>query len=298
VTNGRMLWSAFALFPHQLTAILMLTIAGCGWLMALAGDDVESGPIDQRGLIALQAIAIPALIVARPEGSLLVVIALLPTLLCARVRLTYRSFLLFVFGGSLLAWSVLLLSYHPANIGVPVSISGPLALAVAALTAGALLYLKPVRDYASMVEDYGRSILVVAEAGLWIALALAAIGSPDKLIESVNATGHNLLLGEGKWGYSLVILGLFVLLCAAAVRGGELMFLRFPVTSFIPLAFLLVYVRGEAYRIGAGDSLNRMWIHVVPLAVLFVIAAASTLRWRYADSDRKTARRRDFVQSR
>jgi hypothetical protein len=134
--------------------------------------------------------------------------------------------------------------------------------------------------------------LIVAEAALWIALALAAIGNPGKLLESVNATGHNLLLNEGKWGYSLVILGLFVLFCAAAVRGGELMFLRFPVTSFIPLAFLFAYVRGEPYRIGAGDSLNRMWIHVVPLAVLFVIAAASTLRWRHAESERKPARTR------
>jgi hypothetical protein len=290
VTNGRMLWGAFALFPHVLTAILMLLIAGCGWFLALAGDQVENEPIDQRGLIVLQAIAIPVLIVARPEGVLMVGITLLPTLLCRRVDLKHRIFLLLVFGAALAAWNLLLLSYLPTKGGVPVSILGPLGLAVSTLAAAPLLYWKPVRDYAGMIEDRPYIALAVAEAALWIALAVATVGNPSLLLESLNATGHNLLLGEGKWGYSVVILALFVLLGAVAVRGGELIFLRFPVTSFVAMAFLLVYLRGEPYRIGVGDSLNRMWIHIVPLAVLFVIAAASSLRWNYPESDRKIDR--------
>jgi hypothetical protein len=103
---------------------------------------------------------------------------------------------------------------------------------------------------------------------------------------------HNLVLGEGNWGYSLVILALFVLVCAVAVRGGEIIFLRFPVTCFVPIAFLLVYFRGFPYRIGVGDSLNRISTHIVPLAVLFVIAAASSLRWNSPDSDRRIERTR------
>ena len=87
------------------TAVLMLVIAGCGWLLAVIREKAENGQIDQRGLIALQAIAIPALIVARPEGGLMVVIAILPTLLCRRVWLKHRTFLLCVFGASLAAWN-------------------------------------------------------------------------------------------------------------------------------------------------------------------------------------------------
>ena len=295
LTNGRMLWSAFALFPHLLTAVLMLVIAGCGWLLAGIPEKAENGQIDQSGLIALQAIAIPALIVARPEGGMMVVIAFLPTLLCRRVWLKHRTFLLCVFGASLAAWNLLLLSYQPMNVAIPVSIVGHLTLAILALTAASLLYLRPVRDYTAVLEHCMYIVLILVEAALWIALAVAAVGNPSILLESINATGHNLLLGDGRWGYSLVILMLFVLFCAVAVRGGELIFLRFPVTSFVPLAFLLMYLRGHPYRIGVGDSLNRMWVHIVPLAILFVVAAASSPRWGYRESDSKVESTRRFA---
>ena len=295
LTNGRMLWSAFALFPHLLTAVLMLVIAGCGWLLAGIPEKAENGQIDQSGLIALQAIAIPALIVARPEGGMMVVIAFLPTLLCRRVWLKHRTFLLCVFGASLAAWNLLLLSYQPMNVAIPVSIVGHLTLAILALTAASLLYLRPVRDYTAVLEHCMYIVMILVEAALWIALAVAAVGNPSILLESINATGHNLLLGDGRWGDSLVIFMLFVLFCAGAVRGGELIFLRFPVTSFVPLAFLLMYLLGHPYRIGVGDSLNRMWVHIVPLAILFVVAAASSPRWGYRESDSKVESTRRFA---
>ena len=66
-----------------------------------------------------------------------------------------------------------------------------------------------------------------------------------------------------------------------------MIFLRFPVTSFVPVALLLVYFRGNPYRIGVGNLLNRMWVHIVPLAILFVVAAASSRRWGYPESESK-----------
>ena len=57
-------------------------------------------------------------------------------------------------------------------------------------------------------------------------------------------------------------------------------YLRFPLTTFIPVAFLLAYLREGAYRVGYGDSLARMTMHVVPLAVLYVIAVTVANRSR------------------
>ncbi len=56
-------------------------------------------------------------------------------------------------------------------------------------------------------------------------------------------------------------------------------FLRFPLTTFLPLAFLLAYLRALPYRVGVADSLSRMFIQVVPLAILFVASAAASKGW-------------------
>lgn len=279
VTNNRMVWSAFALFPHLLSAVLILLIAGSGWLIATTRNKAENDGIHAGALISLQSIAIPALVVARAEGGLMVAIAILPTLLCRGAALKHRAFLLCVFGVSLAAWNLLRLSYLTAN-RVPSSILGPLALAVLSLAAASLLGSRKVREHVTVLEERGSLLLVTAEVALWIALAAAAIWNPEILLQSISATKANLLYGAGGWGYSLIILAILVLICAVAARASELAFLRFPVTSFVPLCFLLAYMRDGAYRIGPGDSLNRMWVHLVPLAVLFVVAALSSDRWR------------------
>ena len=111
-------------------------------------------------------------------------------------------------------------------------------------------------------------------------MAVAAVWEPDVLLKSLYATIQNGLYGTGRWGYSLVILALLVLICAVAVRGGELIFLRFPVIGFVPLEFLLAYFREIPYRASPADSLNRMWIHIGPLAILFVVAVLNLSQWR------------------
>jgi hypothetical protein len=70
-----------------------------------------------------------------------------------------------------------------------------------------------------------------------------------------------------------VVLAVLVVGAVLFVRAPHQAFLRFPVTAFVPLAFLLAYIRSEAYRVGYADSLSRMWIHIVPIAVLYVVAA-------------------------
>ncbi|TVR86211.1 MAG: hypothetical protein EA416_15680, partial [Trueperaceae bacterium] len=42
---------------------------------------------------------------------------------------------------------------------------------------------------------------------------------------------------------------------------------------FLPQAFVIAYLRDAAYRVGGGDSLNRMLIQVVPLMVVFVVVS-------------------------
>jgi hypothetical protein len=140
------------------------------------------------------------------------------------------------------------------------------------------LLLLPASFLAPRWSPTGRAAgvtLWTAEGLLWLALLAAAVREPRTLVASVWHTGRNLLAGEGMWGLSLILLGLMVLAALILFRTPHQVFLRFPLTTYLPLVLLLAYLRGGAYRSGESDSLNRMWMHVVPLAVLFVIVAAA-----------------------
>jgi hypothetical protein len=177
-----------------------------------------------------------------------------------------------------LAWNLLLISYLAHQT---LSVVGPLAIAAIGLIAAGLLIAQSADEYITFLEERRFLIILSVEAALWLAVLGAAVWNPQLLLTSVGATGQNLFHGAGGWGYSLIIIGVLVFVCAFAVRERQLIFLRFPVTSFIPLGFLLAYLRDEAYRVGYGDSLNRMWIHILPLAVLFLVAALNSDRWRW-----------------
>jgi hypothetical protein len=280
VTGNRFVFSAFYINGHLLVAMLLLTIAGCGWLLAGDGDQ----PV--RALMTLQVLAIPALVVARPEGAVLAGLALFPTLLSGRVPVRHRAAATAVLGVTIVVWQGFVLWVHlDRGIGVPLNVAGMLGLGGLVVAAAGLLRLWQLPDRIRW--------LVVAEAGLWLALAAFTVRAPDILADSVRATIQNVVFGAGRWGASLVVLG--------ALVAGALLFagfpgqasLRFPVTTFLPLGFLLAYLREEgAYRANYTDSLSRMFMHVVPLAVLYVTVAYSQRR-RETSDDRGPAGRGD-----
>jgi hypothetical protein len=58
----------------------------------------------------------------------------------------------------------------------------------------------------------------------------------------------------------------------------------------VPLAFLLAYFRGIAFRVGDGDSLNRIVIEFFPVAVLLIVAAVGEGRARWPRARARAAR--------
>jgi hypothetical protein len=265
VTNNRFVFSAFYLNGHLLAATLTLVIAGGGWLL-LSRDD--------PALRAIQLVAIPAAVVTRPEGALLAALALVPTLLSARVPIRHRAAACAVLGVSTLAWQGSVLWVHYArDAAIPLSVYGTAAIGMAALLViGALRWSTRLR--------HPVRLLWLAEAGLWLALLGFVVRDPDIFVDSLRATVRN-VSPAGAWGTSLVVLAVLGLV-AILLTGTERLAspLRFPVTTFLPVAFLLAYLREEgAYRVGAGDSLSRMFMQVVPLAVMFVAVAFASADW-------------------
>jgi hypothetical protein len=268
VTNNRVVFNAFYLNGHLLQAALVLLVVGSGWLL------VTDAPVPRRAVATLQLIAIPGLIVTRPEGLLIAVLALLPTWVSG-VPARHRSLTLAVAGVFGTGWYAFQIwVYLDRGGGLPISLVGPALLAVVLLPAS----LVPTRWSPSTRQTV--VALWTAEAMLWSALLVAAVRDPRTLYVSVYHTGRNLVGGEGRWGLSLVLLGCMAVAALLMFRPPHQIFLRFPLTTFVPLALLLAYLRGGPYRSGYGDSLNRMWMHVVPLAVLYVIVAAAMGRGR------------------
>jgi hypothetical protein len=270
VSNNRFVFNAFYLNGHLLQGALVLVVVGCGWLLATRAARDSTAP-----MMALQIVAIPGLLVTRPEGPLVTALALLPTWI-SDLPDRYRALTMAVAGGYGGAWfGFQAWVYADRGADLPVSVLGPLALSVGLLVGAGLIATGRLPRIAPPVDRWA---LWLAEIGLWLALFALAVREPGNLKQSVVGTERNILGGDGLWGLSLFILGLLVL-AALAVRSPRREMLRFPLTTFVPLSFLLAYLREGAYHAGYGDSLNRMWMHVLPLAVLFVmVAAASVLK--------------------
>lgn len=263
LTNNRFVWHVFYINGHLITAAFMLVAVASGWLAALK-------PSSSKQLLCLQALAAAGLVWSRPEGALMAALALLPTLLSGRVSWRWRAGILIVFGlAVLLQQGFIAMRTWPR---IPSSAEQLLGLGVLAVVLSPLLSLRAL-------EVHGKYLLPAVEASLWIALLAFAIYRPEVLEVSAIATFVNAFLGAGGWGASLAVLGILGLVVLVLPSAPDRVFLRFPLTTFIPLAFLLAYLREGAYRVNAVDSLNRMLIHIVPLAILFVVSAAASSAW-------------------
>lgn len=266
VTVNRYVWHAFYLNGHLYFGIGLLIIAGCAWLQ---GRRVVS----ERALLTLQAIAIPSLVVTRPEGTIMAALVLVPVLVNEQVPWRRRALLLVVLGTSTALWQAYhAWSYHSAGIGVP-------GYAAAFLVLGVVIALvAPIMGWQGLRAVF-RHVPTLVETGLWLALLVAAFLQPHVFVASVKATLVNTALDGASWGYSLVMIAILALCVLVATRNPERFALRFAVTTFLPMSFLLAHLREGAYRVGDGDSLSRMFIHILPLVVLFLVSAASA-EWR------------------
>jgi hypothetical protein len=269
VSTNRFVFHALYLNGHLLFGALVLIIAGCSWLMATNKE------LPKKALLTLQLLAIPALVVTRPEASIVAGLAVLPLLMSGIVSWGYKAALLGVLGLSMIVWQGFVATiYAESGASAPFSVYGLLLAGVGAIILIPLLRLK-------QISKYTKIILVSAEVGLWLALAILASRDIDTLVNSINATIQNVALGSGSWGVAFIALfvlstGLFLF-----VKMPNQVYLRFAVTTFLPLVFLLAFLREGAYREGNGDSLNRMWMQIIPLAVVYITAAMIAGEWRF-----------------
>jgi hypothetical protein len=275
-TNHRYVFNSFYVNGHLLLSSQILVIVACGWLLNTNG--LKSS---QTMLIQLQTLVIPAAIITRPEATLVILLVLLPTLLLDKLSWKLRAIPLVVAGLSTILWqSFIAVQYIARGQQVPVEVIGFLLVASVAIVSIKLLNIRWLKNRA-------RQILISIELGLWAVFAAFSIASPSIASRSLRSIYHNVVLGEGLWGLSLVVLGYFALVLMLLTRDKSLISLRFPITAFLPLMLIIAYLIDGAYRVGAGDSFNRMLLHILPLLVLYIVVATISLLLIHQPGERK-----------
>jgi len=127
-----------------------------------------------------------------------------------------------------------------------------------------------------LVKILFRKATIIAECSLWLFMFYYAISNRHEVLVKIQAIYELFVLGEGAWGLSVVLLTIITILVLILIKNPKSMTaLRFPVTTFMPLMIFIMYLNGTGIRAGVGGSLNRMFIHIIPVVVLFIIMSVA-----------------------
>lgn len=284
-------WAAWQLAPQfkkAAAATSVLVLVSCYFLvfqghyihnslpsaMFLGGAVLLFGIAWQRGDIMLLRVAfvcLAAFCLCRTEAPLFAALALvvgaglaargslasaylrLSTLLCAGVMFWYLVLMVVIGEGS--------------DIMTP----GRLAILVAVLAAAWATTAMLVRFELPRLRAHVPELMIVLCVA---AVAAAAVWQPAHLLQSVNSILRN-FFETGRWG-----LGWAAIALAAPFawhRTDRCRSLLAFAVGFIALVLLLGMAR-PPYRLGWGDSANRIFTHLWPLLVVSVTAGATSFR--------------------
>jgi hypothetical protein len=265
VSINRFVFHAFYINGHLATGLWLLAVLGGAWLLA------RGRQTGRTAIHATMALSAAAIVVTRPEGLPLMALVIASMVVLAREEST--RVVLAGTGFAAMTWH----GYAAATAYLRFDQVWTSQIVFAAAGAAALaLAATPV----AYRWAHGRlALLVVAYGGLWALVGLAALVRPEIVDSSLRATWQN--IGDW-WPGTLVVLGLALVAVTVFTRGGSQTLLRFAALSFFPLALIMAVARGAAYRVAAPDSLARMWIEVVPVAVVAIVVGLATAPVRSA----------------
>lgn len=293
-SSAWMWFNALYLNAHVLVAVLLLLIAALA-LLTRDADDLSAAMLPI-------GLAMAAVVLLRAEAVLVLGLLLLGTLADHRGLHAWR-WAWWSSGLALVAWNALLIAGQAARgDGVPTVLVG-------GVLAGGLLLLAP-RLLSQRSPRWTAGVPVAVGAVLWsftMAIALTSLGEDVVFFELVR---RNLGELEGQWYLTaplVAVLAGFGL--ATTARHDRVGPARWLVIGFVPATLLAKLADGiqgladrdELVRVllsgggrpGWGDSVNRMWTHVVMVVLLLVIAAVMDVRSK--GGGQRGARRRPPV---
>ena len=259
VSSNRLVYDSFYINTHiQMASYLLIAIAGI-WLAVSRGLSRWAIP---------SGLALAVTLVFRPEAPLVVAIVLV-TVAASRADMSIRLATTLPTLAVGTVWYGLGLWRYAAG-GDEISPTAPVFGSLLAIVVAVILCLAGGADRA---RSWARWLDVAGVAGLALLLAFYVATDPAVFGMSIEATARN-LVRDGFWLLTWVaaIALLVVAMIVQAIPDARLW--TVPIIGFALLYWALPYVREGAWRVGAGDSGNRILAHYLAVTVIFLVLAA------------------------
>jgi len=260
LTTNRFVTNLTYINGHMLFALLLLIAIGLAWL----------GLVEQEHrYLYVVGIALAGLAITRTEAMIVIALFLIPILSDRRMRTHDRLLVTAPAVGLASIWFGLVLPRHTPDSGVGSSVEflyGNVIIALLLLAFAIVAGLPGLRK------------MVVLSPWLLIGGVLALLGyytygDPQILIQSISS----IALNAAYWGFWGSFWYVVLPLTAAAMISGIVESDRlwnFGLIGFVLTLPLMAYLRESGYRVGSGDSANRMLVHIVPLLVVYLVFTA------------------------
>jgi hypothetical protein len=258
MTTNRVVFDFTYIHSHMLFALLLLTAVGLSWLALVEGE---------HRFLYLVGITLAALAVTRPEALIVIAVFLVPILSDSRLQIRDRLVITLPIASTTLIWYGFALLPKAADLEV--SLGPPLGN----VFLGLILVVFATTASLQWLRRLTRLSPWLMLGGLALLLAFHAASDPKVLAETIIAIGANVAF-EGSWAAFWFVVAPLVIATMALGRVDSARLLNFGFAGFFLSLPLMAYLRGIAFRVGSGDSGNRMLMHVVPLLVIYLVVAA------------------------
>jgi hypothetical protein len=243
------------------SAVLLLIATHALWQLAVNG---------QENWARLALLGLIGFTLCRTESPLFVAVLLCIALCDSDSGIARRAALSIVlpYTGFFAVWYTFL--YITIGAGTDILSPGKVLVLAASIlgTAGAV----SLRDHHCLAPLIRRlPLAIVLAATTWVMLAL--LTRFDHTSQSMGTVLHN-LAGKGHWGATWWTIGIALAMTAVLPRFPGQRFIVYFSIAFVALVLGLGSML--AYRLGWGDSANRMFTHLLPLLIFMLVLKLQT----------------------
>ena len=263
VSVNQVLLHALYINSHMAIAALLVVAVGFCWFAA----------VDADWLLAVPAgILFAAVVPSRAEAVIVVGMFLVPVIVARAVPNPIRWILAAPTAAVTIVWYSWGISSGLPNL---TGADGVAVLANLFLACGliGLVVLASSERFHRLVQ-----LLPWLVVSAPVLLLLAQVFRDfDQVWSTLSAMAVNAAT-EGLWATFWWAIPPLVLISAVAVRFAYQSFFLFPMAAFVLWVPVFAFVRGKAYRIGWGDSGNRVLMHIALVSILYLILAVGAVR--------------------
>lgn len=259
-----MLFQGFYIHNNLLSAIFLF----CFVIFFNSSYEREEGGLRFIGIVFLIAFAM-----TRLENILIALIFLVPILATWDIRNTERIALSLSFSVPIMLWygQLGLLGISTSNMETQIANPVRVFLMLGATAVLPLVFALGRNQKVNSLYKYLPGVMTIA---ILVIVGAISIRYPGKFITSLRNLGINILLGWGNWGiYWYAAAAIFILVFDRKTDRGYA-FIGQGVLLSVAMLFFFVGFRAP-FRVGWGDSGNRILIHFAPLVLYFLVQRLS-----------------------